>query len=303
MPSRASTIALLGGSLRERTPPTMSTWCPGQIVEQFAQRREQVRRAIVAHLLDQGGMKTAYDSIQRNGRRRGAGDDGCPQFLGGNSRGQIARLTGSQDRRAKRRPSRVDATRCLASVRTNCGRDRRRHCTVCRPARTPTGRGRRSATSERHGRNVRLQRMCDLRSADALGRRHAAFIKEGSRGRNRALVQVIRQCVDSRRETVGLKLLAEMHQIRMTERRVFPRRTTSGQPPGRRDSRSAVGRSGSVRPARNMRSPWPVRGSAGCGPCNGPARRRRRRPEDRVRATPGGRCSRSPIPCHRRNRL
>ena len=74
---------LAGRNPREKTP------LRSEMVQQFAQGREQIRLTIVAHLLGQCGMKTVHDPVQRDAGRLGAGDDRRPQFFRGNPPGEL----------------------------------------------------------------------------------------------------------------------------------------------------------------------------------------------------------------------
>ncbi len=69
--------------------PREKTALRGEIVQQFAQCRQQVRGAIVAHPLGQNGTKTVYDPVQRNRSGLGAGNDRRVQLLGGDSMGKL----------------------------------------------------------------------------------------------------------------------------------------------------------------------------------------------------------------------
>ena len=96
-----------------RRNPCEKTALRREIIEQFAQRREQVRLVIVAHQFRQRGIETAQDPVQRNGRRLRPGHDGRMQFLGGNSLGE---LRGQQARGiGKRSGCRVGLIQLVAS--------------------------------------------------------------------------------------------------------------------------------------------------------------------------------------------
>ena len=143
MPSKASTITLPGG-IRARKLALR-----GEIVQQFAQCREQIRLAVVAHLLGQGGMKTVHDEVERHAAPPRRGRRPSRAVPRRKFPARIAWPGGWWDRRAKRRPDRAGSARCRASAGSGRGTDHRRRCAACRPARIPTGIFRRSATSER----------------------------------------------------------------------------------------------------------------------------------------------------------
>ena len=74
--------------------PRQETPLRGKAVQQFAQRREQVRVAVVAHPLRQDGTETVDNLVERHANRCGAGRNRRAKFLGRNAprelRGQEA---------------------------------------------------------------------------------------------------------------------------------------------------------------------------------------------------------------------